>query len=119
MYERCEIHAFNLEGDDGLIFVIIMIVVFSLCGIIFAFGKGGFLIAGYNTASKEEKDKYNKKRLTRCMSIFCFSNAIVMAVMGYIDTDKFAISVGLPIILLLIVLLIVCVNKFCKNEESK
>lgn len=95
-----------------------MIVVLLLCGIIFAFGKGGFLIAGYNTASKEEKEKYNKKRLTGCMSIFCFSNAIVIAVMGYVDTDKFAISVGLPIILLLLVLLFICINKFCKNEKS-
>jgi len=28
-------------------------------------GKGSFLLAGYNTASKKEKSKYNEKRLCR------------------------------------------------------
>ncbi len=32
-------------------------------GVIIALGKGDFLISGYNTASKEEKAKYNIKRL--------------------------------------------------------
>ncbi len=99
--------------------VIITIVVLVICGIIFAFGKGDFLIAGYNTASKKEKEKYNKKRLTGCMSVFCFANAIVIAVMGYVDSDEFALSVGLPLIILLIVLLSLCINKFCYQKERR
>jgi hypothetical protein len=30
-------------------------------------GKGSFLIAGYNTANKEKKKRYNEKRLCRVM----------------------------------------------------
>lgn len=99
--------------------VIIVIVILILCGILFAFGKGGFLIAGYKTASKEEKEKYNKRRLTGCMSGFCFSCAVVMALMGYVDSEAFAVSVGLPLITLLVVLLILCVNKFCINKKKE
>jgi drug/metabolite transporter (DMT)-like permease len=38
-------------------------VVFVLLGILFLRGKGSFLIAGYNTASKAEKEKIDEKKL--------------------------------------------------------
>lgn len=46
------------------ILVLIMAVVL-LCG------KGAGLIAGYNTSRKEDKSKYNEKKLCRVMGIFC------------------------------------------------
>ena len=36
---------------------LVMIMVFVILGVIFLNGKGAFLIAGYNTASKAEKTK--------------------------------------------------------------
>jgi len=38
-----------------------------LIAIMFLFGKGLFLIAGYNTLSKSEKEKFDKKKLSRFM----------------------------------------------------
>ena len=43
-----------------------LIVIASLCvcmGIVVLLGKGDMLISGYNTASEEEKAKYNIERL--------------------------------------------------------
>ena len=34
-------------------------------------GKGSWLISGYNTASKEEKEKYNERKLCKAMGIMC------------------------------------------------
>ena len=42
---------------------------FAIISIIFLPGHGVSLIAGYNTASKEEKEKYNAKKLCHYMGI--------------------------------------------------
>ena len=46
-----------------MIVLIILAVLFLIMGIIILVGKGDNLIAGYNTASKEERAQYNVKRL--------------------------------------------------------
>ena len=45
---------------------------FVVLGIIFASGKGANLIAGYNTATYEEKSKTDEKKLLKAMSVFMF-----------------------------------------------
>ena len=40
---------------------------FVLLGVVFAAGKGTGLIAGYNTATAEEKANYDKKKLCKAM----------------------------------------------------
>ena len=42
---------------------------FVLLGVVFASGKGTGLIAGYNTATAEEKANYDKKKLCKAMSL--------------------------------------------------
>lgn len=39
----------------------IIFAVFAVMGVLLWTGKGGWLIAGYNTASAEEKKKYDVK----------------------------------------------------------
>ena len=46
-----------------MIVLIIVAAILLIMGIIILIGKGDNLIAGYNTASKEEKEQYNIKRL--------------------------------------------------------
>lgn len=43
--------------------------VFAVLNILFFTGKGSFLIAGYNTASKEQKKRYDEKKLCRLMGV--------------------------------------------------
>lgn len=61
----------------------ILFVIFAIISIVLLLGKGGFLIAGYNTSNKEEKAQYNEKRLCRimggcmsCVSIVMLINAV-------------------------------------------
>lgn len=101
-----------------MLVIIILTVIFAIMGIVFARGKGGFLIAGYNTASSKDKAKYDEKRLNRCFSIFCFGIAIVIGVTGYIDTEAFAVRVGLPCILILLIFIFVASGTYCKKKNK-
>ena len=47
----------------------IIIVLFLVMSILFLCGKGSFLIAGYNTASAQQKLKYDEKKLCRVMGV--------------------------------------------------
>ena len=49
---------------------------FVLLGVVFAAGKGTGLIAGYNTASAEEKENYDKKKLCKAMSRLMFGRLL-------------------------------------------
>ena len=51
---------------------LVMITVFVILGIVFLNGKGAFLIAGYNTASKVEKQKIDEKKLCSFMGKMMF-----------------------------------------------
>jgi hypothetical protein len=42
-----------------------MVAILAIISVILLTGRGSFLIAGFNTASKENKQKYNTKRLCR------------------------------------------------------
>ncbi len=51
------------SGADWIIWVVFAI--FLVISIMLLFGHGSWFISGYNTASKEEKAKYDKKKLCR------------------------------------------------------
>ncbi len=106
--------------------MIVLILMFLIMGIFFFFGKGSRLIAGYNTASKEEKEKYNEKKLCRAMSVFCFATAILTSYLTYF-TYKVQIGIQtedslIPVVVIFIIGISICVitimiytNKYCKK----
>ena len=59
-----------------------MIALFIVLVLIFSQGKGAFLIAGYNTASKAEKAKYDEKALCRFMGKIMFALAGCQGIMA-------------------------------------
>lgn len=58
--------------------IIILIVAFVVMGVLLLNGKAMFLIAGYNTASKEAKAQINKKALAKFMGILMFAFAFCL-----------------------------------------
>ena len=52
-----------------------VIILFLALGVLFLQGKGAFLIAGYNTAPKAAKAKYDEKALCRFMGKLMFALA--------------------------------------------
>jgi len=59
-----------------LLISLIFIVFLSLAVVIYS-GKGDWLISGYNTASKEEREKYNIRRVRLVTSILVVACAFV------------------------------------------
>jgi len=59
-----------------------LIALFLVLGIVLWRGKGAWLIAGYNTSSKEEKSRYNEKALCRFVAKLMFFCAFCMVLSG-------------------------------------
>ena len=79
--------------------------------IILFIGKGDFLIAGYNTASKEEKEKCNIKRLRLIMGS-CF--ILLSALLVFMDT--IGIGLFMAATLLLVIMTIILANTWAKKK---
>ena len=62
------------NGPDWVFYLVA--AVFAGIAVLLLSGRGAWLIAGYNTSSPEEKQKYDEKRLCRFMG----SGAAVIAV---------------------------------------
>ncbi len=101
---------------------IIMWIVFAflaLVSIVFLTGHGAGLIAGYNTASEEEKSKYDEKKMCRVtgagMSVVTIL-IFIMAKWQAVLPASFA-YVALGIIIIDVVVMIIALNVFCKKDK--
>lgn len=70
---------------------IILFGLFLFLGILMSMGKGSFLIAGFNTMTKDEKDKYDKVALCKFMGKMMFVFSLCIA-LGFLST-MFEISI--------------------------
>ena len=50
----------------------VLAAVFLALGIAFLKGRGDCFIAGWNTSSQQEREKYHRTKLLRGMAVFCF-----------------------------------------------
>ena len=67
---------------------IIFSTIFIVLAIILLIGKGDMLIAGYNTASEEERKKVDIKRLRIVMAILMVITAVFCAIMPHSGNSK-------------------------------
>ena len=102
-------------GSDVIVWIVFGI--FAVISIILLSGHGSWLISGYNTASKEEKAKYNEKKLCRTMGIGMSVIAILLLIMGVFENilPVFFVYIALGIILADVVIIIVLGNTICRR----
>jgi len=88
------------------------ILLFFLLGIIFSLGKGHFLIAGFNTMPKEEKEKYDVVALCKFMGQMCFALAFSMTfwLVGEIWTIPFLFWIGLVLFITITIFMLIYMN---------
>ena len=88
------------------------ILLFLLLGILFFRGKGGFLIAGWNTMSPEERARYDEKAVFRNMSALMFSCAgcMVLLLLGEVLDLETLNWIGALLLIFCVVFFIVRVN---------
>lgn len=83
----------------------IMPVIFLMISIFLLMGKGSFLIAGYNTASADEKAKYNEKKLCRIVGLGFFIITCGLFSLMMLETYGLYVMIGLFIIGMAIILI--------------
>lgn len=81
----------------------IIAAILVVIGVIILAGKGDMLIAGYNTASEEEKEKVNIKRLRLLIG----GLSVIIAPLFFIPNDENEVSTGLIIAGIVVVLTII------------
>ena len=102
-------------GSDWTVWIVF--VIFAVLSIILLSGHGSWFISGYNTASREEKEKYDEKKLCRTMGIGMFVIAILLLIMGVFENilPAFFVYIALGIILADVVIIIVLGNTICRR----
>lgn len=88
-----------------MIVLIVVAAILLIMGIIILIGKGDNLIAGYNTASKEERSQYNIKRLRGLIG----GILVVLAPMMLLLLGRESLAATLSFVVLTFVLCIVMV----------
>lgn len=87
---------------------IIFSLLFIVLAIVFYLGKGDKLIAGYNTASEEERKKVNIQRLRilmSCISVITAAFCVSMPIVGNnIQAQLGAVAVFMAVILFVVIL---------------
>lgn len=68
----------------GVIILIVMALLFLIMSLFLLNGKGSWLIAGYNTASQNERDKYDEKKLCRAVGLLCLLCCVMMCVLAWL-----------------------------------
>lgn len=103
------------NGSDWIMWVVFSILV--LLSIVLISGHGSGLIAGYNTSSKEEKLKYDEKKLCRTVGIGMAIIAVLVLIMGlFEDSLPFYFAyISLGIIIVDVVAIVLFGNTICRR----
>ena len=114
--KRSEI-AHPLMGGIRMKAQIIAALLFLVLGIVFACGKGTFLIAGYNTLPEEKKTRYDARRILKSMSRMMFSCVGCMAVgiLGSIVDAPWLVVLGIVLTVLVIAFFLIRINRESKR----
>ena len=103
------------SGPDWVVWIVF--VIFAVLSIVLLSGHGSWVISGYNTASKEEKEKYDEKKLCRTMRIGMSVIAVLILIMGLFESvlPAFFVYIALGIILVNVVVIIILGNTLCRK----
>ena len=96
----------------GIVFSILFIVL----AIILLMGKGDMLIAGYNTASEEERNKVDIKRLRIVMAILMVITAVFCAILPLIGNNKTSQLAAAGIFIAITIVGVIVANTWARKK---
>ena len=98
-----------------MIVIIIIAALLLVMGIVILIGKGDNLIAGYNTASEEERAKYNVKKLRGLIGGFIILLTPLMVLFLAVNPSRHAGFEFAAVTTLLAIILIILANTWAKK----
>ncbi len=102
----------------AMIILIIVAAILAIMGVLILIGKGDNLIAGYNTASKEERAKYNIKRLRGLIGGLLIILAPMIFFLKEEDTMTAAWSFC-ALVLVLCIIVVILANTWAKKKPNR
>lgn len=87
-------------------------VLFLVLALVVYFGKGDWLIAGYNTASEKERAQYNIKRLRLIITLLMLLSAVFVVVLLHFPSISI---VATPIFVVVALIGVVLANTWAKK----
>ena len=99
-----------------MIVSIVFDVMFLVLAVIFLMGKGDMLIAGYNTASEEERKTIDIKRLRIVMAVLMVVTAVFCAIVPLLGNDKNSILAAAGIFIAITFVGIIFANTWAKKK---
>jgi hypothetical protein len=94
----------------------IIAVLFLVFAIVFLMGKGDKLIAGYNTASEEEKRKVDIHKLRILMAIISVITAGYVSILPLIGDNPQDQMVGMFVFFAITILFVILANTWAKKK---
>jgi hypothetical protein len=85
---------------------------FLVLALVVCFGKGDWLIAGYNTASEKERAQYNIKRLRLIITLLLLLSAVFVVVLLYFP---YISIIATPIFVIVTLVGVVLANTWAKK----
>ena len=104
-----------MDTVELLVFLPIALMLVVLAFVILK-GRGDGLIAGYNTASKEEQEKYNIKRLRIVVAAMILFVPVMILVAACFDDITGITMDFLPVLIIGVVAGIILANTWCKKK---
>ena len=95
---------------------IIFFILFIVLAIILLMGKGDKLIAGYNTASEEERKKVDIKRLRIVMAILMVITAVFCAIMPLMGNNMTSQLTATGIFIAITIVGVIVANTWAKKK---
>ena len=92
---------------------IVIAIILVIFGVIILIGKGDFLVAGYNTASKEKKQKINVKRLRLVIGGFLIIVALTLSLPFLIGNGENSRMITIITIVVMTIVCLLLANTWC------
>lgn len=105
----------TMNGPDWVLWVVTVLLL--LMSIVLISGHGAGLIAGYNDITKEEKEKYNERKLCKVVGFRMAGITILLLVLDFFSSQIPAqfTNVMIGFVVADIVVMLVLCNTICKK----
>ncbi|MBR1668817.1 MAG: DUF3784 domain-containing protein [Bacteroidaceae bacterium] len=101
-----------------LYFFLTLSLLFLFFAILVIIGKGDMLIAGYNTASEQQRMKMNIKRVRIVVSALLVFVAIILPFIEVFEDHPNIIKILIGAIVAISLIDVILINTWCKNKTQ-
>ena len=107
------------NGQDWIVWAVVIVIAILSAALLS--GHGSWLIAGYNTASEKEREKYDKKKLCRTVGAGLAVVDVIILIMELLENVLPASFAGIAAMLIFTDCLVMVIlgNTICRKKKDR